>query len=318
MRHIAMGRLCTVAILTMASAVVASSTAFADAVKAGVTIPAGPRVPVVTENGSGYTPGNYAEGTIHLNYKMVGMTFPTGPFAVFELKIAERLDERQTPAYPVSLSVTQIGSKALTLTPATTKFAVSGVGWESSTLVAISIPEGTALDPALNEDGDELVAKLQLTSDNPHLKTTTDILVKIKLVHPTACLKVYDFISDTSLANTIESIVVNVNGKGKVTATYLYGSLSHNVMVVNTCGGSETFDLGVTLDRWFSTQPNNNPGNAVFTFATAGEIDASDFNVVADWHASGAESLPSERHRAGRLNVPGDSAHEHQQWGPRG
>ena len=52
-------------------------------------------------------------------------------------------------------------------------------------------------------------------------------------------------------------------------------------MVVNTCGASETFDLRVYLDPSFSTQPNNNPGNAVFTFATAGEIDPSAFNVAA-------------------------------------
>jgi hypothetical protein len=147
--------------------------------------------------------------------------------------------------------------------------------------VTVSIPSSIAGDPALNEDGDVLVGHLQLASDNPHLKTPTDILVKIKLVHPTACLKIYDFITDASLANTITSTEVNVNNKGKVTSTNPYGSLSENVMIVNTCALSESFDLRVYLDAWFSTQPNNNPGNAVFTFATAGEIDAAAFNIAS-------------------------------------
>src|SRR5262245_18725534 len=156
MRSIAMGRLCRVAVLTIVCGVVAGSTAFADSVEVGVTIPAGKPVPVITENGTGYTPGNYAEGTIHLNYTTVGMTFSPGTFAVFELKLADVVTKGQTPAYPVSLSLSQQGSGAVTLAPAQPNWTVSGADWQSSTLVTISIPQKTALDPALNEDGDEL------------------------------------------------------------------------------------------------------------------------------------------------------------------
>jgi hypothetical protein len=75
---------------------------------------------------------------------------------------------------------------------------------------------------------------------------------------------------------------VNVNRQGAVNSTNPYGSLSDNVLVVNTCEfGEEQFDLRINLDSRFSTQPNNNPGNAVFTFATAGEIDPSTFNIAA-------------------------------------
>src|SRR4030095_5299646 len=138
--------------------------------------------------------------------------------------------------------------------------------------------DAVATDPALNEDGDVLVGRLQLAAqDNPHLKTPTDILVHITLVHPTACVKVYDFLTDASLANTITNTEVNVNRQGRVTSTNPYGSLSHNVMVVNTCGTSETFDLRVYLDSWFSTQGN---GNAVFTFATAGEVEPSALQIA--------------------------------------
>jgi hypothetical protein len=281
MRGFAVRQLRTVAMLTIVCGGAATGTAFADAVQAGVTIPAGQPTPVMTENGTGYTPGTYAVGTIQLNYTTVGMTFPTGPFATFQLNLGDFFTSGKTPAYPVSLALNQIGGDSLELTPSQSPLQVSGIGWSSQVFVTISIPSAVAADPALNEDGDELVAKLQLAVDSPHLKTPTDILVKIKLVHPTACLKVYDFITDASLANTITSTEVNVNNKGKVTSTNPYGSLSHNVMVVNTCGTAESFDLRLYLDSWFSTQPNNNPGNAVFTFVTAGEIDEAAFNIAS-------------------------------------
>jgi hypothetical protein len=281
MRGFAVRQLRTVALLTILCGGAATGTAFADAVQAGVTIPAGQPTPVMTENGTGYTPGTYAIGTIQLNYTTVGTTFPTGPFAVFQLNLGDFLTSGKTPEYPVSLGLNQIGGDILELTPSLSPVQVSGIGWNSSVLVTISIPSSVAADPTLNEDGDELVAKLQLRADSAHLKTPTDILVKIRLVHPTACLKVYDFITDASLANTITSTEVNVNNKGKVTSTNPYGSLSHNVLVVNTCGTVESFDLRVYLDAWFSTQPSNNPGNAVFTFITAGEIDEAAFNIAA-------------------------------------
>jgi hypothetical protein len=285
MRNSSIGRLFAIAALTAACGVVASGTALADAVQAGVTIPAGQPVPVITENGSGYTPGSYGVGTIHLNYTVVGTTFPTGPFATFELKMSDFASSGKTPSYPALLAVSQNGNSPLILTPATSPLSVSGPGWAGSTLVTISISDEVAADPALNEDGDVLAGKLQLVAqDNQHLKTPTDILVHITLVHPTACLKVYDFMSDASLANTVTSTEVNVNQKGKVTATNPYGSLSHNVMVVNTCGSTETFDLRIYLDSWFSTQGN---GNAVFTFTTAGEADPSTFNMALFGTGSG-------------------------------
>jgi hypothetical protein len=273
-------QICALTFVMLAGAWMTARPAFADAVQAGVTIPTGQPQPVITENGTGYTPGTYAIGTIHLNYTVIGTTFPTGTFAVFELKMADFLTSGRTPVYPVGLSLNQIGDGNPTLTPSASPLSVSGVGWQGSVLVTVSIPAAVANDPALNEDGDVLVAKLQLAADSPHLKTSTDILVKITLVHPTSCLKTYDFITDASLANTITSTEVNVNRQGKVTSTNPYGSLSHNVMVVNTCGNSESFDLRVNLDPWFLTQPANNPGNAVFTFATAGEIDPSTFNLA--------------------------------------
>ena len=303
MRRFAVRQLNTLAILTIVCGGVATGTAFADAVHAGVTIPSGQPLPVITESGTGYTPGTYAVGIIHLDYTAVGMTFPTGPFAVFQLNMSDFKTNGNTPAYPVSLALNKNGSDNLDLTPASSPLSVSGIGWSGSVLVTVSIPASVAADATLNGDGDVLEAKLQLVANSPHLKTPTDILVKIKLVHPTACLRVYDFITDASLANTITSTEVNVNNKGKVTSTNPYGSLSHNVMVVNTCGTSESFDLRVYLDNRFSTQPNNNPGNAVFTFATAGEIDPSTFNVAS----FGAGTAQGQNLCLQNVAVPADS-----------
>lgn len=273
-------RLCAIASFLVMGGLL-TGDAYADAIQAGVTIPAGQQqVPVMTENGQGYTPGSYAVGTIHLDYTVVGTSFPAGAFGAFQLNLTDMYTSGRTPSYPTLLSVAQNGSDKVVLTPSNSPLSVSGIGWTNSVLVTVSISPDVANDPDLDDDGDVIVGKLQLQSDDQHLKTTTDILVKIRLVHPTSCLKVYHFITDATLANTLTATEVNVNSRGKVTSTNPYGSLSQNVMVVNTCSTGESFDLKVNLDPWFSTQPSNNVGNAVFTFATAGEIDASSFDIA--------------------------------------
>jgi hypothetical protein len=58
-----------------------------------------------------------------------------------------------------------------------------------------------------------------------------------------------------------------------------------DTLVVNTCGTLETFDANVGLDPQWQTIPNNNPGNATFTYTTAGEVDPSTFT-------SGGQQFP--------------------------
>ena len=273
--------------MAVAGMLVGGGTAFAqqdkDAIRASVSIPAGEPVPVITENGHGYTPGNYAVGIIRLEYTYVGLTFPSGPLATFDLGLgiyqptATRKPNESSP-YPATLHLQDIGSPNVTLTPATSPLLVSSAEWTDSVPVTISIPSFVAADPLLNADGSVLVGNFKLDAGKD-LKTATDVQVKITLVHPTACLKVYDFITDADRTTTITSTDLNVNRQGKVNSTSPYGSLSQNLMVVNTCGTPETFDAELRLDAAFSTQPNNNPGNAVFTFATAGEIDPATFNI---------------------------------------
>ena len=269
--------------LVVAGVLCGTGTAFAnDSIQASVSIPVGQPIPVMTENGTGYTPGTYAIGTIRLEYTYVGFTFQPGAFATFNLNMGVySTGKGAVTPYPVTLDLTDIGSPNVTLSPANSSLLVSGVAWTSSVPVIISIPSFVPADPLLNGDGAVLVGNFKLDAGND-LKTVTNVQVKIRLVHPdAACLKVYDFITDADLTNAITSTEVGVNKKAKVTSTNPYGSLSENLMVVNTCATTEVFDARISLDPSFTTQPNNNPGNAVFTFATAGEMDPATFNIAS-------------------------------------
>ncbi len=282
MRHQRLSQLRMFFLLLLIGMLGMSTIALAkDAIRAGVTIPAGQPVPVITENGTGYTPGTYALGTIILNYTVVAPVFPVGPFAAFRLNLnVYDAGGKQEPAYPVPLALEDLGSPHLTLLPPSSPIPVQGLGWSGSVLVDVIVPPDVAGDASLNVDGAQLVTSLRLsTPGGSFLDTVTNVLVKLTLVHPTACLKVYNFITDATLANMVTSTEVNVNPKGKVTSTNPYGSLSENVLIANICGTAESFDLALFLDSAFSTQPSNNPGNAVFTFSTSGEIDPTTFNI---------------------------------------
>ena len=219
-----------------------------------------------------------------LIYTIIAPAFPIGPWAAFRLNLnVYDVNAKNDPDYPVGVALTDLGSPHLTLLPAESPVAVSGVGWSGSVLVTLVIPASVASDPTLNEDGAQIVSSLRIsTPGDPHMDTVTNVLVKVNLVHPSACLKAYDFITDTTLATTVAATEVNVNPRRKVTSTNPYGTLSENVLVANTCATTESFDLRTNLDGAFSTQPsNNNPGNAVFTFTTSGEVDPVSFNIGA-------------------------------------
>jgi hypothetical protein len=305
MRTAAVGRVvAALALAGLVSAPVAVSAK--DAIRGSVTIPAGEPVPIITENGSGYTPGTYAIGTIILDYTIIAPAFPIGPYAAFQLNLnVYDAGGKQEPAYPVGVVLSDLGSPHLTLSPSLSPVNVTGLGWNGSVLVTLVIPSSVASDPSLNEDGAQIVSSLRIsTPGEPHMDTVTNVLVKVKLVHPTACLKVYDFITDTTLANTITATEVGVNPRRKVTSTNPYGTLSQNVLVANTCATPEAFDLRTYLDGSFSTQPSNNPGNAVFTFSTAGEIDPLSFNIAA----FGSETAQGQNLCLQNITVPAGSS----------
>jgi hypothetical protein len=139
-----------------------------------------------------------------------------------------------------------------------------------------------ASNSTLNTDGTELVSNLQLETvpTGSHLDTVTTVQVHVKLVYPTNCLRMYDFITDQDFTSTVTGTGVNVSN-GMVRATTPYGQLSDNILVVNVCGVGQPFDLKINLDSSFETNPHGNPGNAVFNYLTTGSINPSTFNISA-------------------------------------
>src|SRR4030095_4761509 len=138
-------------------------------------------------------------------------------------------------------------------------------------------------------DGTELVGNLNMRiPGSNHVGTPTSVQVHILLVHPTACLKSYNFITDTDFNSIITLATVNVNNNGKVTGTSNPAQFSDNILIANTCGQDETIDLDILLDSRWETNPNNNPGNAVFTYSANGEIDPDTFDIE-DFGAQAAQ-----------------------------
>lgn len=271
--------------LCLASLLLGAARADAkDAVQAGVSIPAGEATPLMAENGNGYTPGTYAVGTIILNYTYVGTSFPAGAFSSFDLNLkVYDVSTKNDPSYPVSLNLEDIGSKHLSLVAMQSPVSMTGINWNHTERIAIVIPSEVAASPEFAADGSQLVGHLRLTTPGGSgVDTVTDVLVKITLVHPAGpCIRLYNFITDTSYGTTLTSTEVNVNTRGKVTSTNPFGALSNNAMVVNTCATDITFDIRMALDSSFSTQPSNNPGNAVRTFSTAEALDPTSFDIAA-------------------------------------
>jgi hypothetical protein len=165
------------------------------------------------------------------------------------------------------------------LLPSPNTFALTTTGQNgvSRITVYISPDKDGNLPPTV--DGTDLVGNLKLDAGSK-VGTVTNIQVHIRLVHPTDCLKVYNFVTDQDFnLGILDSTSLNVpkNGAkaGKVTSSQP-GQFSDNVLVVNTCGSDQSFDLRIGLDSSFTT----NGANAVKTYNAAGEFDSSNFNTI--------------------------------------
>lgn len=244
-----------------------------DAIASDVS-PINPTNPIIAVNGNPYSAGTYAVGTIQLFYQVNAYQFTAGTFGSFQLNLKDvHVDSTgQTPAYPVTLNLTQAGSANLTLTPTTPSFLVTGTSpqWSDSTAVTISIPASVPTNPSLNVDGTDLVGNLKLATvpQGSHLDTVTNIQVHIRLVHPTACLRVFNYVTDQSFTDLTGPISVKIfkNGpKAGRTQNTNPAQLSDDLLVVNTCPSAVSFDLGITIDPNFQGSPNPN-GNSVFIF----------------------------------------------------
>jgi hypothetical protein len=219
--------------------------------------------------------GNEAtKGTIQLYYTVTDYAFPVGPFAQFKVNMKSvHLGGQNNAVYPAPLTLAQNGSQNVQLTPEQSEFSIAQLGWEGSSIVQIDIPAGVP-----HADGTELVANLNLSVPGANkVGTPTTIQVHILLEHPTACVKVHNFVTDADFNDILTFTDVNVkNGSVKSSQP---GQFADNVLIANVCSEAVSFDLQVALDSRFETNPNNNPGNAVFAYATSGEVDPSTFAI---------------------------------------
>lgn len=245
----------------------------ADKAVATITIPNGCPAPVaIQSNGA-------AVGTIQILYTHVGMTFPAGWFACFDLNMAVQDDTGgKDPAYPATLHVQRIGGDNVILSPADVTLTATGVGAPvagSPVRYTVSINSLVPTIPELNEDGDTIVGDLRVQSSDNQLRTVTNILVKILLVHPSAtnCLKTYHEILNKETFVFVPSMVVNVHKSGahmgKVNNSEPPG-IYDAVLVANTCTVDHSFDLRLEPSGCFEVQTAA-PGNSIFVYSAAGE-----------------------------------------------
>jgi len=171
--------------LFIAVCAVAASASAKDAVVAAIGSPMTPSNPIIIQNGTQYSQGTYAIGTIQLFYTVSAYQFPAGNFGYFTLDLSIQ-SGKNTPTtnYPVVLTLKQTGSANLDLTPNTETFNVDSASWHGSTRVDINIPASVASNPSFQVDGSELVANLQMVTQNrANLDTVTTIQIHLILAH---------------------------------------------------------------------------------------------------------------------------------------
>lgn len=256
----------------------ASGTAWAnDEIDSTVTIPAGQPTPIIKNNG-------VETGTIQLIYTATSCA--VGPFAQFSLNLKDVAGTTGTsPTYPITLSLKDDGKGTdAQASPSPNSFSVTGPSgtWSDSSLVTINITSCSNF-----KDGAPLIANLQeSTPSGSHLDTITSVNVHINAVVSSACLNLYSFETNQDTGSLLTSVSVNAN-KGSVKSTSP-GQASVDALVANTCGSQLSFDLQVGLDPQWQTNPSGNPGNATFTYTTAGELDpVTDFSLITSLINSG-------------------------------
>ena len=112
---------------------VAASASAKDAVVAAIGSPMTPSNPIIIQNGTQYSQGTYAVGTIQLFYTVPAYQFPAGNFGYFTLDLSIQ-SGKNTPTtnYPVVLSLKQTGSANLDLDPVTDSFNVDSASWHGN------------------------------------------------------------------------------------------------------------------------------------------------------------------------------------------
>lgn len=231
------------------------------------------------------TPNGMAVGTIHVVFTVNAFELTPGEFGSFDLDLAILKNvNNPTNSYPLSLALTQKqqGDDILILKPNYDSLYVTNSAWVASRTITVTIPED-----APSDDGTTLTGVLQIEGEgnaNSKIGTVTTVVVKVVLLHPTACLKITNFVTGEDFSS-LDEVVVNLktdkkDGSISVNSTNP-GQLSDNILVVNNCSEDQVIDLKILLDGCFDTNPSGNPGNAVFTYMTAGEVDQESFDISA-------------------------------------
>jgi hypothetical protein len=242
---------------------------------------------VVVNNGQ-------AAGTIQLFYSVEASQFPLGLFTTFDLNwvvTAGRQATNYGPGVSFDLVQDQQGGN-VDLVPSPAAFLLTQAGNSGTSTVTVYITNDKNGNPPSNEDGTDLVGNLKLDAGSK-VGSVTNIQVHIRLVHPSSCLHVYNFVTDQDFSmGILDSTDLNVpthgNNAGKVVSSRP-GQFSDNVLVANVCSSDAAFDLRVVLDSSFSTNPSGNPGNAVFTYSGAGTFDTSNFGTLMSGVGTGQQ-----------------------------
>jgi hypothetical protein len=251
-----------------------SGTAWAkDSMAVSVTNATG--APVIVSNGQ-------AVGTIQLFYTVNADQFAVGEFASFDVNWVTSAGSGKATDYGSGIIFTlsqdqQGGYVDLAANP--NAFTLTATGQNGTSRVTVYIAPDKAGNLPPSADGTDLVGNLKLDAGSK-VGTVTNIQVHIRLVHPTECVKVYNFVTDQDFnLGILDSTSLNVpaNGKnaGKVVSSQP-GQFSDNVLIANTCATDQSFDLKIGLDSSFTTQG----ANAVRTYTAAGEFDSTSFNAI--------------------------------------
>jgi hypothetical protein len=259
-----------------------------DAVVAAVTTPMTPSNPIIIQNGTQYSAGTYAIGTIQLFYTVQDYDFTAGNFGYFTLDLSIQAGkDTPTTDYPVALTLKQTGSANLNLVPATDNFNVDNASWHGSTRVDINIPTSVANDPTFQVDGAELVANLQMTvPSRSYLDTVTTIQVHLILAHPTDCLKAYSFITNNDNTAEVDPIQISENSHNHNVSSNPQNP-HYIVVVTNTCSIAQCTDTRFALNSDFHLKG----AQAVKTFSSNSLIDT--FSDVTSFFGTGPTADPN-------------------------
>jgi hypothetical protein len=240
-------------------------------------------VSVTNAGGALVVPNGQTPGTIQLFYTVTANQFVMGALATFDVNWATvtRAGENATDyGSGIAFTLTQAQQGGFVdLVPGTPEFKLTETGQSGKSTITIHIgPDKSGTVPP-STNGTDLVGNLKLHAGSK-LETPTSIQVHIVLVHPTACVKVYNFVTDQGFNGILgtTSLKIGTNGPkaGKVISSNP-SQFSDNVLIVNTCGTDQSFDLGIGLDSSFTTSSNGNP---VKTYTAEGEFDDATFSAM--------------------------------------